>query len=170
MRRRKWKWVIFGLAGLLGALTLLGGALFYGKGEEEFSLSSLSPNKKTPPSKKPKKDQTPTQRIEVTLPKKLVTESFQNLPQVLVDARAIPVLKRDGSSELTGFRLLQIKEGSIYTRVGLKEDDLVRELNGEPLTSPAKILEIYSGIKELKEFSLLVERRGGAIEIRVKIE
>ena len=59
-----------------------------------------------------------------------------------------------------GFRCFQIVPGSIYDRLGLKNNDVVCGINGEKIDNPGKAFELFNTLQTQKHFELCV-RRGG---------
>ncbi len=82
-----------------------------------------------------------------------------DLSSVLMQARAVPY--RDPSTgEIAGFRLLDMQENSIFGQLGLARMDILKSVNGEPIDSIQKAMEMYNGMKNGNKFELLVERGG----------
>jgi general secretion pathway protein C len=59
-----------------------------------------------------------------------------------------------------GFKLLSIKRGSLFDQLGLRNGDVVRQINGVPLDSPEKALEIYGQLESNQSISVNILRRG----------
>lgn len=75
-----------------------------------------------------------------------------NLPALLQEARAV----KDGDC----FRMVDIMPGSIYERLGIKRGDCIGAVNGEPVDSPQKALEIYNQLRNSNNINLSIERNG----------
>ena len=56
-----------------------------------------------------------------------VDHSIENLSTVVTQMRAVPYLK-DGKS--LGFRVFNIRSGSLFERMGLKNGDVIQAVNG----------------------------------------
>lgn len=92
------------------------------------------------------------------IPRREIDESLKDLHKVLTEARAIPHFE---NGQPAGFRLTQIAPGSIYEKLGLKDDDILTGINGESITSdPTKAWNYVSELKSAKQVELSV-RRGG---------
>lgn len=83
--------------------------------------------------------------------------SIANPNEILTQARAIPNIV-DG--KIKGFRILSIKPGSVYEKLGIRNGDVIEEVNGIALDSPAKALEFYGAISSASDISLNIERDG----------
>lgn len=82
-----------------------------------------------------------------------------DLSSVLMQARAVP--NRDpNTGEINGFRLLDMQPGSIYEQLGLQRMDVIKGVNGEPVNSVQKAMELYNALKNGTQVKLQVERGG----------
>ncbi len=81
-------------------------------------------------------------------------------------ARVVPAVK-DGKP--AGFKLYAIKPGLLYARIGLQNGDTIQKLNGVELTSIDKFLEVYSKIREAKQFTLDLQRMGKPVTLVITI-
>jgi general secretion pathway protein C len=76
--------------------------------------------------------------------------------------RVVPEL-RDGQP--AGLGLYGIRPGGPLTRIGLESGDLLRAVNGLPLTSPDAALAAYTALRTAAHVSLSVERAGRPITL-----
>ncbi len=74
-----------------------------------------------------------------------VTRLTSNLPELLQQARAVPVMGANGQVE--GFNLVDIMPGSIYEKLGLKKGDIIKSVNGEKIDSPGKAMDMYNALR-----------------------
>lgn len=82
-----------------------------------------------------------------------------DLSSVLMQARAVP--NRDpNTGEINGFKILDMQPGSIYERLGLKRGDVLKEVNGEAITSVQKAMELYNTLKNGSQVKLKLESGG----------
>ncbi len=88
-----------------------------------------------------------------------------DLSSVLMQARAVP--NRDpNTGEINGFRILDMQEGSIFPQLGLQRMDVLKGVNGEPIDSVQKAMEMYNTFKNGTQVKLLIER-GGKLETMI---
>jgi type II secretion system protein C len=79
-------------------------------------------------------------------------------PDCLVrQARIVPSIK---NGKPRGFKLYAIRSESLYSRLGLKNGDLILKLNGHEMTTPDKALEAFASLKMAKTIAVELERRG----------
>lgn len=82
-----------------------------------------------------------------------------DLSSVLMQARAVP--NRDpNTGEINGFRILDMQPGSIYEQLGLQRMDVLKGVNGEPIDSIQKAMEMYNTLKNGNQVKLQIERGG----------
>jgi len=65
--------------------------------------------------------------------------------EILRQASMAPNKGPDGS--IQGFKFLSIKPGSVFEKLGFKNGDVIKGVNGEPVNSAAKALELYNVLK-----------------------
>ncbi len=82
-------------------------------------------------------------------------KGLENLPLLLTQARAVPYFK-DGRS--IGLRLFAIKTGSLYEKIGLKNGDILKTINGNNLGDISQALKLFEQLKQEKSISLVLER------------
>lgn len=88
-----------------------------------------------------------------------VLKYTNNLASLLQQARSAP--HRDPrTGEIDGFTVLDFQPGSIFEQLGLNRMDVIKSVNGEPVDSPAKAMELYNALKNSDRVSLSVERGG----------
>lgn len=82
-----------------------------------------------------------------------------DLSSVLMQARAVP--NRDpNTGEINGFRVLDMQPGSIYEQLGLQRMDVIKGVNGEPVDSVQKAMEMYNTLKNGTQVKMQIERGG----------
>lgn len=82
-------------------------------------------------------------------------KGLENLPLLLTQARAVPYFK-DGRS--IGLRLFAIKTGSLYEKVGLKNGDILKTINGNSLGDISQALKLFEQLKQERSINLILER------------
>ena len=72
-------------------------------------------------------------------------------------------MQRDG--ELVGYRLSPGRDSVLFESVGLQNGDIATQLNGQDLTDPAAMAEIFKDINDLTELNLTVDRNGQSYDV-----
>ncbi len=93
--------------------------------------------------------------------------ALSNLDQLATKARMVPHFK---GGKTVGFRIYAIKPGSLFSKIGLKNGDIIRRINGMELNSAEKALEIYTKLKDSEHISIDITRRGKPTTIEYFIQ
>ncbi|MFS4460273.1 type II secretion system protein GspC [Bdellovibrio sp. HCB2-146] len=91
-----------------------------------------------------------------------------DLSSILMQARAVPN-REPGTGNINGFRLLDMQPGSIYEQLGLQRMDVIKAVNGTPVDSPAKAMELYQTLKNDPKVSIQIERNGKSESLNYNI-
>ncbi len=94
------------------------------------------------------------------------TQALENLPLLLTQARAVPYFK-DGKAQ--GLRLFAVKSGSFYERLGLKNGDVLKSINGNSLADLSQAMQLLDKLKTERSFSMSVDRNSEPRELRYEI-
>ena len=89
--------------------------------------------------------------------KAVVANARANLNSLLQTARMVPQIK---NGKTVGFKLVEIKKGSLLEKIGLRVGDLIVEINQVKLNSPEKALQIFQQVREASHISLGLMRNG----------
>lgn len=96
---------------------------------------------------------------QFNISKNEVDKSLADLNNILTQARAVPNFENGVAN---GYKLFQIVPGSIYDKLGLKNDDVITGLNGEAINDPGKAFELLSQLKTSSHLEMQVKRGGRA--------
>lgn len=80
-----------------------------------------------------------------------VDHSIENLGQVATELRAVPQVKNGQS---LGFRIFNIRPGSVIDRMGLANGDIVQSVNGVTLDNPTKALAMLEDLRTADQLSV----------------
>jgi general secretion pathway protein C len=95
-----------------------------------------------------------------------VDKALNNLAEVSTQARIVPSFKNGVAN---GFKMFSIKPGSIYSKIGLQNGDVIHKINGYEMNSPDKALEIYQKLKDATSVQIELERRGTGMNVNYNI-
>ncbi len=84
-----------------------------------------------------------------------VDQALQNLPVLLTQARAVPYF-RDGKA--IGLRMFAVKSGSLYEKLGLKNGDILKGINGNSLADLSQALQLFEKLKTERNIAVTLER------------
>lgn len=82
-----------------------------------------------------------------------------DLSSILMQARAVPN-REPGTGAINGFRILDIQPGSIFEQLGVQRMDVIKSVDGNPVDSPAKAMEMYNALKNSPKLTIQLERNG----------
>ena len=110
----------------------------------------------------------PDEKTEFVLSRAEVDKQLSNLSAILQDAKAVEY-RPPGSDTIQGFKMVAIKSGSIYEKLGLKRGDVLQGVNGEDVTSPQQAMELYQALKSSDKIDLDISRGGSASTLNYEI-
>jgi S1-C subfamily serine protease len=90
-----------------------------------------------------------------------------NMPLVARSARIVPEV-RDGQPR--GLRMYAVSAGGFLARLGLQNGDVVRTVNGTPLTSPERTLEAYALLARASKITLGVDRGSQSVSLEYLLQ
>lgn len=91
-----------------------------------------------------------------------IENSLDNLTQTITQVRATPFLQ---NGKAIGFRLFNVRKGSIFERMGIKNGDVVREVNGTVIDSPAAASGLLDVIRTAENLELRLLRQGKPVSL-----
>ncbi len=93
----------------------------------------------------------------ITVGQKDLQDSIKNVNQLLTEVRIRPNLNK---GKPDGLALTYIKQGSMFTKLGLKKGDVITGLNGKPINSPEDAFSFYKSLETGSDISLSIRRDG----------
>jgi len=126
------------------------------------SRSSSAPPMASKSSSKPPKTQIGNNikkmsDTEYEIPKDEIENVLGNLNVIATQARIVPSFR---NGKANGFKLFSIRPGSLYSKIGIQNGDVIQKINGYEINSPDKALEIYGKLKEASSITVDLIRRG----------
>ncbi len=94
---------------------------------------------------------------QFNIPRAELDKYLSNINDVLTQARAIPNFE---NGQPAGYKLIQIVQGSVYEKLGLKNNDILCGVNGENINDPARAFELMNQLKTASALELCVKRDG----------
>ena len=116
----------------------------------------------------PSKNEIQVRGDRVTLSAKYKDHLVKNdLSKILMQAAAVPVYQ---NSRLEGFKIVDIEPASIYEQVGLKDGDVITEINGQKLSDVGMAIKVLNALRNdvFAEVRLLRAGVEKTIEINVQ--
>jgi type II secretory pathway component PulC len=108
----------------------------------------------------PRIEQPSPDQVNIELPKASVDTYLLNLPELLKSAQATPhyIDGVNGQRAIEGFEIAQIRAGSVVEQIGLRNGDVILEVNGETLDSLPTVLRLFGQVQAATQATLTVLR------------
>jgi general secretion pathway protein C len=90
-------------------------------------------------------------------------KALSNVARLMTEARAIP--EKDGGGNFIGFRLVYLKEGSLFEKIGIEKNDILTRINGYELNSPEKALQLFGKLKTAPQFTIDLKREEKSVTL-----
>jgi general secretion pathway protein C len=87
---------------------------------------------------------------------------LNDLSSILMQARAVQARDKV-TGEVTGYRIVDFQQNSIFSQLGIQKMDLIKSVNGEPVDTPQKAMELFNMFKSSSNIKMTVDR-GGSTE------
>ncbi|WP_437570631.1 type II secretion system protein GspC [Sorangium sp. So ce542] len=102
---------------------------------------------------------------EIDIDRSAAEKIFEQPEIVTTTSAAIPEMR---DNQVVGLKMT-IKPGSVLESLGLQSGDLVKSVNSIDLTDPQKAMMAYTRMRSDKSLSVVVERDGRPVRLRVNI-
>lgn len=86
----------------------------------------------------------------------------------LADVVAMSIHREGG--QVVGYKIRPGRNAEQFAALGLQPDDIVTAVNGVPLTSPGKVMEIYKNMSNATSASLEIKRGGSVLSVDVVLQ
>ncbi|MCP5464908.1 MAG: hypothetical protein H7A33_07785 [Deltaproteobacteria bacterium] len=107
---------------------------------------------RTPPSEDVVEQEGDTFKIQ----RAEIDRALANIAKLYTDIRAVPYFYQ---GKPNGFKLLSVKRGSLFQKLGLRRGDVLKAINGRALDIQSG-MTIFNDLKSETKFELVLERRG----------
>jgi general secretion pathway protein C len=94
-----------------------------------------------------------------SVPKLELDRAFADLNQVLTQARAVPHYENGVPA---GYKLFQVTPDGFFGKLGLKDQDIICGIDGQPVNDPAKALELLGSLRTANHIDLCIKRENRA--------
>ena len=105
----------------------------------------------------PRKERRKKAKQRLTLDRKEVEAAFANLPNLLTQARVMP---HYSSGKMAGFQVVAVQSESLFDRIGLRPQDVLKRINGMEIKDPSRFLSAFQQVKEEDTITLDLVREG----------
>lgn len=88
---------------------------------------------------------------KMALDRREIAALLENIPKLFTQARLVPNFSQ---GKPDGFRLVSIAPDSFYTKVGLKNGDVLQRINGMELKEPDSFFKVFQQLKDESSIAL----------------
>ena len=105
--------------------------------------------------------------IDVIADEVFVDKALANQGSLMKTARVIP---HEEDGRVVGVKLYGIRRNSLLGRLGVRNGDMLRTINGFAMASPDTALEAYSRLRTADKLTLAIKRQNKETTIEYNIE
>lgn len=97
-----------------------------------------------------------TQRV--SLRRSMINDAMQDVSKLMTEIKISPHVGEDGQP--SGLAVSNIKPNSIFRRMGLRNGDVLKSVDGQDIRSVDDALKLYESMKAADNISVQIQRRG----------
>ena len=126
-----------------------------------------STGKTSAPKRASRTRRTPSAGSSIRLDREELESQMENLNELMQQVRIRPFME---GKRPAGFLVSNIKPGSLFSKMGLRNGDVIQGVNGENITTPDQAVELYESLMEGGEIALEIKRGRRKQNLRYEIE
>ena len=96
-----------------------------------------------------------------------VDQTLSDMGQLMREARIVPHFK-DGKTD--GFKVFNIKSNSLFKTIGIENGDIIQRVNGMDISGPEQGLQIFETLRNEKDITIDLTRRGRKTTLNYTIQ
>jgi general secretion pathway protein C len=128
---------------------------------EESTGKTRAPERATRTRRRPAAGST------IRLDREELESQMANLNELMQQVRIRPFME---GRRPAGFLVSNIKPGSLFSKMGLRNGDVIQGVNGESITTPDQAIELYESLMEGGEIALEIKRGRRKQNLRYEIK
>jgi len=105
--------------------------------------------------------------IDMRVPSAEVGKAFENFAEITKQARVVPYTVNGAT---TGFQIQRIAPGSVFQRIGLQDNDIIKGVNGASVTTADQALRLFTLFRNEREVVLDIQRGPDTLKYSYTIE
>ncbi len=111
----------------------------------------------------------PVSENSFAIKKNFLSEKLGNLNEILQTARAVPNIE-PGTGKFKGFLIQSIESNSPFAQLGLRQGDVLTDVNDINLDNPGKGLEAFQKLKDSPQVTLVIIRGGQKTTLNYEVK
>ena len=88
----------------------------------------------------------------------MINDAMNNVSKLMTEIKISPHLGQDGQP--SGLAVSNIKPNSIFRRMGLRNGDVLKSVDGQDIRTVDDALKLYESMKSADSLSVQIQRRG----------
>ena len=97
----------------------------------------------------------------------MINDAIEDVSKLMTQVKITPKMGEDGQQE--GLAMSNIKPNSIFRRMGLRNGDVLKSVDGQSIQSVDDALKLYDQLKSADKVSVQIMRRGAERTIEYNI-
>jgi general secretion pathway protein C len=126
-----------------------------------------STGKTSAPKRASRTRRRPSAGSSIRLDREELESQMANLNDLMQQVRIRPFME---GKRPAGFLVSNIKPGSLFSKMGLRNGDVIQGVNGENITTPDQAIELYESLMEGGEIALEIKRGRRKQNLRYEVE
>ena len=126
-----------------------------------------STGRKPAPGRATRTPRRPSAGSSIRLDREELESQMANLNELMQQVRIRPFME---GKQPAGFLVSNIKPGSLFSKMGLRNGDVIQGVNGEAITTPDQAVELYESLMEGGEIALEIKRGRRQQNLRYEVE
>jgi len=110
---------------------------------------------------------TATGENEFSVAKSEVDNALENMSQLFTQIRAVPHFE---GGQSIGFRLFAIRRGSLFDRIGLKNGDIITNINGTEMNDPSRAIGLLQELRDASRLNVKAIRNQQPLDLTYNIQ
>lgn len=94
----------------------------------------------------------------VSLRRNMIDDAMSDVSKLMTQIRISPKMGEDGQQE--GLAMSNIKPNSIFRRMGLRNGDVLKSVDGQEIQTVDDALKLYESLKSADKVAVQIQRRG----------
>ena len=139
-----------------------------GRRDEVLTMVPEESTRKTSaPERASRTRRRPAAGSSIRLDREELESQMANLNELMQQVRIRPFME---GKRPAGFLVSNIKPGSLFSKMGLRNGDVIQGVNGENITTPDQAVELYESLMEGGEIALEIKRGRRKQNLRYEVE
>jgi type II secretion system protein C len=92
-----------------------------------------------------------------TVEQEVIDQIMENPEKLYSQIRVVP--HKDANGDIDGYRVSGVRRKSFFYKLGVKNGDIVHNVNNKPLTSMSSAMDAYNSLADAKSFNFEITRR-----------